>query len=50
MAEDLGEEDVVGHIFGFELAAAGGAVGAAEVAGFPGFVHGTEGGLRTCVD
>ena len=36
MAEDLGEEDIVGLVFGFELVAADGAVGAAEVAGFPG--------------
>jgi hypothetical protein len=36
MAEDLGEEDIVGDIFWFELVATDGAVGAAEVAGFPG--------------
>ena len=36
MAEDLGEEDIVGDVFGFELVATDGAVGAAEVAGFPG--------------
>jgi hypothetical protein len=36
MAEDLGEEDIVGLVFGFELVATDGAVGASEVAGFPG--------------
>jgi hypothetical protein len=36
MAEDLSEEDIVGDVFGFELVATDGAVGAAEVAGFPG--------------
>ena len=35
MAEDLGEEDIVGLVFGFELVATDGAVGASEVAGFP---------------
>jgi hypothetical protein len=44
MAEDLGEEDIVGDIFGFELVAAEGAVGAAQVAGFPREVEGAEGG------
>jgi len=29
MAEDLGEEDVVGHLFSFEHVAADGAAGAA---------------------
>ena len=32
MAEDLGEEDIVGLVFGFEPVAADGGVGAAEVA------------------
>ena len=32
MAEDLGEEDIVGLVFGFELVATDGAVGASEVA------------------
>jgi hypothetical protein len=36
MAEDLGEEDIVGLVFGFELVATDGAVGGAQVAGFPG--------------
>jgi hypothetical protein len=36
MAEDLGEEDIVGLVFGFELVATDGAVGAAEVSWFPG--------------
>jgi hypothetical protein len=36
MAEDLGEEDIVGLVFGFELVATEGAVGASEVAWFPG--------------
>jgi hypothetical protein len=42
MAEDLGEEDIVGDIFGFELVAAEGAVGAAQVAGFPGEGQGSR--------
>ena len=36
MSEDLGEEDIVGDVLGFEAVATDGAVGAAEVAGFPG--------------
>jgi hypothetical protein len=36
MSEDLGEEDIVGLVFGFELVATDGAIGGAEVAGFPG--------------
>jgi hypothetical protein len=44
MAEDLGEEDIVGLVFGFEPVATDGAVGAAEVAGFLGQVEGAEGG------
>jgi hypothetical protein len=45
MAEDSGEEDIVGLVFGFELVATDGAVGASEVAGFPpGVVEGAEGG------
>jgi hypothetical protein len=36
MTEDLGEEDIVGLVFGFELVATDGAVGASEVAWFPG--------------
>jgi hypothetical protein len=34
MAEDLGEEDIVGLVFGFELVATDGAVGGSEVARF----------------
>ena len=44
MAEDLGEEDVVGLVLGFKLVAADSSVGAAEVAGFPGFVQRAESG------
>jgi hypothetical protein len=45
MAEDLCEEDIVGLVFGFELVATDGAVGAAQVAWFPpGMVQGAEGG------
>jgi hypothetical protein len=44
MAEDLGEEDVVGNVFGFELVATDGAVGRAQVAWFQGLVQGAEGG------
>jgi hypothetical protein len=36
VAEDLGEEDIVGLVFGFEAVATDGAVGASQVAGFPG--------------
>ena len=36
VAEDLGEEDIVGLVFGFEHVATDGAVGGAEVAWFPG--------------
>ena len=43
MAEDLGQEDVVGLVFWFELVAADSSVGAAEVAWFPGFVQRAEG-------
>jgi hypothetical protein len=44
MAEDLCEEDIVGLVFWFEPVATDGAVGASEVAGFPGLVQGAEGG------
>jgi len=44
MAEDLGQEDVVGLVFWFEEVAADGAVGASQVAEFPGFVQRAEGG------
>src|SRR6516165_4834133 len=44
MAEDLGQEDVVGLVSGFKLVAADSSVSAAEVAGFPGFVQRAEGG------
>jgi hypothetical protein len=37
VAEDLGEEDVVGPVVGFEAVATEGAVGGAEVAGFKGW-------------
>jgi hypothetical protein len=47
VAEDLGEEDVIGLVMGFEEVAADGGVGAAEVARFPGFVQSAEGGKRT---
>ena len=42
MAEDIGNEDIVGHIFWFELVPADGSVGAAQVARFPGLVQRTE--------
>jgi hypothetical protein len=44
MAEDLCEEDIVGLVFGFELVATDGAVGASQVAGFPREVEGAKGG------
>jgi hypothetical protein len=36
MAQDLGQEDVVGLVSGFEEVPADGSVGASEVAGFQG--------------
>jgi hypothetical protein len=42
MTEDLGEEDIVGLVFGFELVAADGSVGASQVARFPGLVQRAE--------
>jgi len=47
MTEDLCEEDIVGDVLGFEAVATDGAVGASEVAGFPGEVEGAEGGGKT---
>jgi hypothetical protein len=44
MPEDLGEEDIVGLVLGFELVATDGAVGASEVTWFPRQVEGAEGG------
>src|SRR6516162_8523724 len=44
MAEDLGQEDVVGLVSGFELVAADSSVSAAQVARLPGFVQRAEGG------
>ena len=44
MAEDLGQEDVVGLVSGLELVAADGSVGASQIAWFPGFVQRAEGG------
>ena len=44
MAEDLGEEDVVGLVLRFEAMAADGGVGASQVSWFPGFVQRAEGG------
>lgn len=43
VAEDLGQEDIVGLIFGFKPVAADGPVGAPEVARFPGLVGRAEG-------
>ena len=43
MSEDLGEVDVVGLVVRFELVAADGAVGAAQVAWFPELVQRAEG-------
>ena len=44
VAEDLGQEDVVGLVSGFKLVAADSSVGTAEVAWFPGFVQRAESG------
>jgi hypothetical protein len=35
MTEDLGKEDIGGDVFGFELVATDGAIGASLVAWFP---------------
>jgi len=43
VAEDLGQEDVVGLVLGLEPVAADGSVGASQVARFPGLVRGAEG-------
>jgi hypothetical protein len=43
MAEDFCDEDVLGHVFGFEAVAADSGVGASQVAWFPGLVDGAEG-------
>jgi len=43
VAEDLGQEDVIGLVTGFEAVAADGGVGAAQVAWFPGLVQRAEG-------
>jgi hypothetical protein len=42
VAEDLGEEDIVGLVFGFELVATDGAIGGAEVSWFPGKAQGSR--------
>jgi hypothetical protein len=45
MAEDLGEEDIVGLVFWFELVATDGAVGSSGGGPrFPGSFQGAEGG------
>ena len=43
MTEDLGQEDVVSVVRGFEAVATDGGVGASEVAWFPGLVGRAEG-------
>jgi len=43
VAEDLGQEDVVGLVYGLEPVAADGAVGVAQVARLPRSVQGAEG-------
>ena len=44
VAEDLGQEDVIGLVLRFEAVAADGGVGRAQVAWLPGFVQRAEGG------
>ena len=44
MAEDLGQEDVVGLVFWFEEVAADSSVGASQISRFPGFVQRAESG------
>jgi hypothetical protein len=54
VAEDLGQEDVVGLVLRFEAVAADGGVGASQMSWFPWFVQRAEGGrnvlgeLRAC--
>jgi hypothetical protein len=50
VAKDLGEEDIVGDVLGFEFVATDGAVGAAQVAGFPREIEGAEGGGNVLVE
>ena len=45
MAEDFGDEDVLGHVFGFKAFDADGGVGRAQVAWFPAQIALSEGGL-----
>ena len=50
MPEDLGQEDVVGHVLRLEPVAADGAVGAAQVARFPGKVALAEGDFDLVIE
>ena len=50
VAEDLGHEDVVGHVFGLEAVAADSGVGRAQVARFPGKVALAEGELDLVIE
>jgi hypothetical protein len=43
MAEDICDEDVLGHVYGFKAVAADSGVGASQVAWFPGKGEGAEG-------
>ena len=49
VSQDLGQEDIVGHVPGLEAVAADGGVGAAQVARFPGKVALAEGDLDLVV-
>lgn len=50
MSQDLGQEDVVGHVFGLKLLAADGSVGASQVARFPGKVALAEGDFDLVIE
>jgi hypothetical protein len=50
MAEDFGDEDVLGHVFGFKAFDADGGVGRAQVAWFPAQIALSEGGLDLGID
>ena len=50
MTEDLGQEDVIGHIPGFKEVAADRAIGASQVAGLPAEVPLAESDLDLVVE
>ena len=50
MTEDLGQEDVIGHILGFKEVATDGAISASQVAGLPAEVPLAESDLYLVVE